>query len=88
MYVVEEGWKVLEARVYMKAWPVVRFLACTREGMHRLGLDEGPRQGTYLVLDVLQGIRRVDGEAYEDHMGFGISEGAQPLVVFLACSVP
>lgn len=41
-----------------------------------------------LVLDVGEGVGRVDGETNEDHVGFGVGEGSEALVVFLAGGVP
>lgn len=41
-----------------------------------------------LVLDVIEGVGRVDAEADEDDVRFGVGEGAQALVVFLAGGIP
>lgn len=41
-----------------------------------------------LFLDVIKGIRRVDGEADEDDVGVGIAEGPETIVVFLASGIP
>ena len=40
------------------------------------------------VLYVFQGIRGLNRKADEDDMGFGVSEGAQTFVVFLASCIP
>ena len=45
-------------------------------------------QATYLLLHVVEGVGRVDGEADEDHVGVGVGQRAQAVVVFLACRVP
>lgn len=43
---------------------------------------------TNLFLDVIEGIRRVDGEADEDDMGIGVAEGTKTIVVFLTGGIP
>jgi hypothetical protein len=42
----------------------------------------------YLLLDVVQWIRRVDGEADEDDMWVGVRKRSETVVVFLASSIP
>lgn len=42
----------------------------------------------YLLLDVVERVGRVDGEANEDNMRVGVGEGAQTVVIFLASSIP
>jgi hypothetical protein len=44
--------------------------------------------GTYLVLDVVQGIWGVDGEAYQNDMRFRVCQRPQALVVLLASCIP
>ena len=46
------------------------------------------RQATYLFLDVVERIGRVDGEADEDDVRVGVGEGAETVVIFLASSIP
>lgn len=41
-----------------------------------------------LFLDVVEGIRRVDGEADEDDMGVGIGQGTKTVVILLTSRVP
>ena len=42
----------------------------------------------YLLLHVIKGIRRVDGEAYEDDMRIRVREGTETVVIFLASRIP
>lgn len=42
----------------------------------------------YLVHDVLQGIRAVDGEADEDEIRLGVGEWPQSVILFLTGSIP
>ena len=44
--------------------------------------------GKYLVHDVFEGVGTVDGEADEEEVGFGVGEGAETVVFFLAGGVP
>ena len=50
------------------------------------GSDEGRR--AHLLLHVVQRIRGVYSEANKDDVGVGVAEGAKPVVVFLAGSIP
>jgi hypothetical protein len=43
---------------------------------------------TYLLLDVVERVGRVDGEADEDDVRVGIRERAQAIVVLLTCGIP
>lgn len=52
---------------------------CARSQWRRKG------QGAYLLLDVLERVGVVDGEADEDDMGVGVGKGTQTIVVLLAC---
>jgi hypothetical protein len=40
------------------------------------------------VLDVIEGVGGVDGEADKNYMGFAVGEGTKALVVFLAGGIP
>lgn len=42
---------------------------------------KGSEQKTHLLLDVIQRIGRVDGEADEDDVGVGVREGSETVVV-------
>jgi hypothetical protein len=42
----------------------------------------------YLVEDVFERIRTVDGEADEEEVGFGVGEGSEAVVFLLAGRVP
>ena len=42
----------------------------------------------YLFLDVIQRVRRLNGEANEDDMRIGITEGTETIVVFLTRCIP
>jgi hypothetical protein len=42
----------------------------------------------YLLLDVVQRIGRVNCEADEDNVGIGVGEGAETIVILLACRIP
>jgi hypothetical protein len=48
----------------------------------------GRARETNLLLHVVQGVRRVDGEADEDDVRVGIGERAEAVVVFLAGGIP
>jgi hypothetical protein len=48
----------------------------------------GRARGTYLLLHVVEGVGRVDGEADEDDVRIGVGERAQAVVVFLAGGIP
>lgn len=50
--------------------------------------EEEAARGTHLMFDIVQGVGRVNGEANEDNVGFGICQGAQPFVVLLSCCIP
>jgi hypothetical protein len=39
-------------------------------------------------LHIVQGIRRVDGEADEDNVRIRVREWSEAVVIFLACSIP
>ena len=41
---------------------------------------------SYLLLDVLEGGGGDDGEADKEHVGLGVREWAEPVVVLLTCS--
>jgi hypothetical protein len=43
---------------------------------------------SHLLLDVVKGIRRVDSEADEDHMGIWIRQGTEAIVIFLTRRIP
>lgn len=43
---------------------------------------------TYLVHDVLKGVRAVDGEANEDEIGLRVRKRAKTIVFFLSGGVP
>ena len=43
---------------------------------------------SYLLLDVVERVGRVDGEADEDNMRVGVGQRAQTVVIFLACGIP
>ena len=45
-------------------------------------------QLAYLLLDVVERIGRVDGEADENDMRIGVGERAETVVIFLAGSIP
>ncbi len=51
------------------------------------GVENGERRN-YLVHNVLERVRAVDGEADEEEVRFGVGEGPQPVVFFLAGCVP
>lgn len=42
----------------------------------------------YLLLDVVKGVGRVDGEANQDNVRVGVGQGAQTIVILLAGSIP
>lgn len=42
----------------------------------------------YLLLNVLQRVRRVDGKADQDDVRIGVRQGAQAVVIFLSSSIP
>ena len=46
------------------------------------------RHGSYLLLDVVKRIGRVDGEADEDNVRVGVGERAETVVIFLASGIP
>lgn len=46
------------------------------------------RRAAYLLLDVVERVGRVDGEADEDDVRVGVRERAQTVVVLLACGIP
>lgn len=43
---------------------------------------------SYLLLDVVERVRRIDGEADQDDVRVGVGEGAETVVIFLASSIP
>ena len=43
---------------------------------------------TYLVHDIFERVRAVNGEANEEKIGLWVGEWSQTVVFFLACSVP
>lgn len=43
---------------------------------------------THLMFNVVQGIWRIHGKAYQDNMRFGVCQGAQPLIVLLSRRIP
>jgi len=43
---------------------------------------------THLFLNVVQGIRTVDGETDENDVRVGIWQGSETVIVFLACGIP
>ena len=47
-----------------------------------------PGQATHLLLDVVEGVGRVDGKADQDDVGVGVAEGPESVVVFLAGGIP
>jgi hypothetical protein len=42
----------------------------------------------YLLLDVVERVGRVDGEADEDNVRVGVGERAETVVIFLASGIP
>jgi hypothetical protein len=42
----------------------------------------------YLLLDVVERIRRIDGEANQDNVRVGVRKRAETIVIFLASSIP
>lgn len=42
----------------------------------------------YLLLDVVERVGRVDGEADKDDVRVGVGQRAQTVVIFLACGIP
>lgn len=46
------------------------------------------RHVSYLLLDVVKRIGRVDGEADEDNVRVGVGERAETVVIFLASGIP
>jgi len=49
---------------------------------------ESVEKETYLLLDVIEGIRRVDREADEDNMRVGVGERPQSIVILLSGGIP
>lgn len=43
---------------------------------------------SYLLLDVVERVGRVNGEANEDDVRVRVGERAQTVVIFLACGIP
>ena len=43
---------------------------------------------SYLLLDVVEGVRRVDSEADEDDVGVWVGQRSQTIVIFLASRIP
>jgi hypothetical protein len=54
--------------------------------------DEGPAHGsmtqTYFLLHVIEGVRGVNGEAYEDDVRIRVAQRAKSIIVFLTCGIP
>ena len=46
------------------------------------------RHVSYLLLDVVKRVGRVDGEADEDDVRVGVGEGAETVVILLAGGIP
>lgn len=44
--------------------------------------------GDPLLLDVVEGVRGIDGEADQDNVGIGVREGAKAIVIFLTSGIP
>lgn len=55
--------------------------------LHGLSFSEG-HDLTYLLLDVVQGVRGIDGEADQDDMRVGVGERAETVVILLASRIP
>ena len=51
-------------------------------------MKRGAEKATDLFLDVIQRVRRVDGETDENNMGVGVAERPQTVIVFLTSSIP
>lgn len=43
---------------------------------------------THLLLDVVEGIRRVDREANKDDVRVGVTERSETIIIFLAGGIP
>jgi hypothetical protein len=43
---------------------------------------------SYLLLDVVEGVGRVDSEADQDDMGIGVGERSETVVIFLSSRIP
>ena len=43
---------------------------------------------TYLLKNVVQRVRRVDGEADQDDVRVGVGEGSEPVIIFLSSRIP
>jgi hypothetical protein len=43
---------------------------------------------SYLLLDVVKGVGRVNGKANQDNVGVGVGKRAQTVVIFLTCGIP
>jgi hypothetical protein len=54
----------------------------------RKGVVDLSGRGSYLLLNVVQWIRGIDGEANQDDMGIGITQGSKSIVVFLSRRIP
>ena len=50
--------------------------------------DEDVLVSTNLLLNVIERVRRVDGEANENDVGIGVGERAKAIVVFLTGGIP
>jgi hypothetical protein len=59
---------------------------CTSRGVRTV--QKETQGAMYLLLDVIEGIRRVDCEADEDDVGVWVAEGSEPIIVFLARRIP
>lgn len=51
-------------------------------------LVRGTQDSTYLFLDVVKRVGRVDGKADENDMRVGVRERSESVVIFLAGSIP
>lgn len=45
-------------------------------------------KSTYLMFNIVQRVGGVHGKGYQNNVGFGICQGAQPFVVLLSCCIP
>ena len=50
--------------------------------------DHATGRAAYLLLDVIEGVGRVDGKADEDDVRIGVGEGSETVVVLLAGGIP
>lgn len=60
-----------------------------KRGQYTIILTErGKATWAYLLLDVVERVGRVDGEADQDDVRVGVGQRAQPIVILLASSIP